>query len=239
MRGLTATDLFPIDAECERLAPLDVASVLLRHGGAPVSDHLPIGERDAMLLELRGLTLGQELTLCDCCPDCGLPLEIQLAIPALATAAPSPEAEAAATSLCVAGRPMRLRRAEPADLRAALRAGAAARGALAALCLEPLDGGPLVQPAEIDEDLLDDIAGRLAGLDPQADLLFAFACPDCGLEWTSVLDIVDYFWTELRGHVSALADDVDDLARAYHWSESDILALPARRRAAYLERVRA
>jgi hypothetical protein len=42
-------------------------------------------------------------------------------------------------------------------------------------------------------------------------------------------------WTELRAHARRLLREVDVLARAYGWTEPDVLALDERRRAAYLE----
>jgi hypothetical protein len=43
---------------------------------------------------------------------------------------------------------------------------------------------------------------------------------------------------ELRRMAGAVHDDVDLIARAYHWTEATILALPQDRRRAYAERIR-
>lgn len=238
MRALTDSDLFVLEEACAGRTPLDVASIILDCAGAPPSEDLPVGERDAMLIELRGLTFGHSLSLRDSCPNCGLPLQIELDTDSLAVEGPSPEAEAAAASVTLAGRPMHLRRATCADLRAALAAGPDARAALAVSCLEPLDGGAPLGEADLDPGMLDEIVGHFAILDPQSDLRFAFSCPDCGRGWTATLDIVDHLQTELRARADALLDDVHELALAYHWRESEILALSPARRNAYLERLR-
>ncbi len=44
--------------------------------------------------------------------------------------------------------------------------------------------------------------------------------------------------TELRKRAAFVYQDVDVLARRYHWSERAILALPSARRAAYAELAR-
>jgi len=241
MRGLRAADWFEIERECDGRPLLDGAAAMLRLGAgidAEEAEGLVIGQRDFLLLELRAMTAGRALALCDRCPACGLDLEVATDVDTLASAAAPAHGEDA-PHLTVAGRPMRLRPATGADLRAALGAGALGRKTLAARCLVPLDAGHAPAAGELDAAVVDEIARLLPEIDPQSDLLFAFVCPDCGYAWTSQLDIVDYFGRELQQKAAGLIDDVHDLASHYHWSENAILDLPASRRAAYLARLRA
>jgi hypothetical protein len=90
--------------------------------------------------------------------------------------------------------------------------------------------------AAIGDDRLDTI---LTNLDSDAELDIAATCPACGEGQALAFDIAAFFWDELALRVPRLLDDVADLAHAYHWSEADILALPAARRSFYLSRVRA
>ena len=45
----------------------------------------------------------------------------------------------------------------------------------------------------------------------------------------------DVLWSELQSRAERLLLDVDALARAYGWTEPEILALSSTRRAAYLQ----
>jgi len=78
----------------------------------------------------------------------------------------------------------------------------------------------------------------LARLDPQAQATVALACPDCGAVTDAVLDASTFVVPALV-HAPGLTDEVHRLARAYHWSEAEILALPVARRRRYLELVAA
>jgi hypothetical protein len=63
-------------------------------------------------------------------------------------------------------------------------------------------------------------------------------CPDCGAQMTVFFDPRRYCLRELRDRAGFLYQDVDILARRYHWAESDILALPHLRRTGYAEAAR-
>jgi hypothetical protein len=67
------------------------------------------------------------------------------------------------------------------------------------------------------------------------ETLLELRCAACGEAWTEPLDVVSFFVAELDVVARNLLAEVHLLARAYGWREADALALPARRRAAYLE----
>ncbi len=70
-------------------------------------------------------------------------------------------------------------------------------------------------------------------LDPGIETTLALSCPSCGGEVAALLDFGAYLLAELAGG-ETIYDQVDRIARAYHWSEADILALPFARRRRYL-----
>jgi hypothetical protein len=78
----------------------------------------------------------------------------------------------------------------------------------------------------------------MAQLDPQSEVQVDLHCPQCGHHWPAVFDIASFFWTELSAWAARLLRDVHELASAYGWRESEILALSPQRRRAYLELVR-
>ena len=77
------------------------------------------------------------------------------------------------------------------------------------------------------------LAEACAGLDPQATTEMELACPECGAVSAAQLDAATFLMAEL-GRSDGVFAEVDRLARTYHWSEAEILALPVGRRRRYL-----
>lgn len=63
-------------------------------------------------------------------------------------------------------------------------------------------------------------------------------CPDCGAQVKVFFNSRRYCLRELRDRAAFVYQDIDVLARRYHWAESDILALPRIRRMHYAEAAR-
>lgn len=63
-------------------------------------------------------------------------------------------------------------------------------------------------------------------------------CPACETVLSIVFDPRQFCLSELRQRASYLYQEIDLLARRYHWSESDILALPQARRHSYADMAR-
>jgi hypothetical protein len=93
-----------------------------------------------------------------------------------------------------------------------------------------------IAPGDLPEEVVDAVAARLAAADAHLETLLDLTCPACGEAWRTELDPATFVWEELRAHALALLDEVDVLARAYGWSEAEILALGAERRRLYVER---
>jgi hypothetical protein len=70
--------------------------------------------------------------------------------------------------------------------------------------------------------------------DPLGTIVVASACPECGALVHAGVDLAGTWLDTLRRRTWKLLDDVHVLASRYHWSERDILDLPAARRLAYL-----
>ena len=60
-------------------------------------------------------------------------------------------------------------------------------------------------------------------------------CPECGTAITVQFRPRSYCLQELRERARFTYEDVDLLARRYHWSEHSILAMPNIRRESYVE----
>ena len=199
---------------------------------------LPLGQRDALLLELRERLFGAAIDVVASCPQCAATVEAAFRCGDLRLASPDGEAPALEHDASVQDMRVRFRLPDSSDLIALEPCGDA--GAAHALLLERcvLDAESAGEPRDVhglSADLQAGIAQAMAQADPQADLQLAFRCPDCGLAWQPLFDVASFLWQELHAWALRMLREVDTLAQTYHWSEADILALSPRRRQAYLE----
>ena len=231
----SAGDLLAVWETAATQAPVERALTLLAAAwpGASRAElaRLPLGERDARLLDLRAALFGAEVAALAACARCGERVEFALDVPGLRVAgAPPAQGEVSA-----GGWTLRYRPATSEDLLAALPAPDPVR-ALAGRCLVDArrDGLPMDE-ALLPEEALDALSAALAASDPQAEVMLDYTCPACGEEGRTVFDPGAFLWDELRAQARRLLMEVAELARAYGWREADILALSAARRRAYLE----
>jgi len=198
-------------------------------GGQPPPRAL--GRRNAALLELRSACFGRAWPLRSLCPACSTECEFEADSMALAELAKNPGD--AAGLFDWKGRAVELRAPTIDDLIAAADAPDAASAILARCVSGALD------PAVLTADEIDGLGGPLEGLDAGAVIGFDLDCPACGHRWSAMVDVGDALWIELRAAAERLLLEVDALARAYGWSESDVMRLSPARRAAYLQLVEA
>lgn len=69
---------------------------------------------------------------------------------------------------------------------------------------------------------------------PSVDLTMEGECPQCKRSFTLPLSVQDLFFGEFRASTDMLYREVHHLAFHYHWSESEIMAMPRERRQQYL-----
>lgn len=215
------------------LSPVARAVILLGladpAGDAARHAALPVAERDRWLLDFHAARFGPELVAAQDCASCGATMELPLDASTLGAALAAVDAE-----IEVLAGPDRIavRQATSADLLAALEADTAE--AQEAILLERCVEGP--QAAVVRA--LPEVRAALEQTHEAAELTVAATCPHCGRTQRVSLDVATFVWAELRREASLLLDDVDELARAYGWTEAEILALTPARRRAYLDRVR-
>jgi hypothetical protein len=185
---------------------------------------LTIGERDRRLLALRRRLFGGAFEAAATCVGCHATLEVSFAADQL-LAGGDPRATA---DVVVDGRTIALRQPNTEDLLDAL---AQEPGRRATALLERCAG------ADVLESARDRVQQRMADIDPMALVEMQLTCPDCRIEWIVAFDIASYLWAEVSDRAMRLLRDVNTLARAYGWSEADILTLAPRRRQMYLELV--
>jgi phage FluMu protein Com len=205
-------------------------------------DSLTIGERDALLAQIRGRTFGRDLASVATCPVCREVVEVSVDVRAIfpdkTQAAPSEETSR--QPLVIAAGDFVVHVAVPAvrDVEAIVTTATPAEGLrmLWRRCI--LRAEHRGEPYEVD-DLPEHVCAlidkRLAEADPQGAVYLSLHCPGCDHRWRLLFDMAAYFWIEIQMGARRLLREIHLLASAYGWGESEILSLSAARRRAYLE----
>jgi hypothetical protein len=203
---------------------------------------LTVGDREALLLQLRRLTLGDRLQSVLSCPrgSCGKKMDLELKtddvlVPPYSSTDERHQMTVAdnGANYTVFFRPLTGTDVEAAASVARTDLGAAA-DQLLRRCVVSVDcdnGQPVDElPAVVTETL----PARLSEADPQAELMLDLTCPECGQGFTALLDVGTYFFQEIAAGIRRLYRDVHLLAFYYHWSEAEILGMTCRKRQRYL-----
>jgi hypothetical protein len=203
------------------------------------ADALPLGERERSLLALRAAVFGPRLTGLVECEACGAPLELDVGVDEiLASVADAPSAE---LTLDIEDHHLALRLIDSRDMLAAAAAPPtqAAQVLLQRCIVAATCDGSSVAVADLPERVAAAAGEAIAAADPLADLSFDLACVVCAHAWRAPFDAAQFLWSELDAWAARTMREVHTLARAYGWSERDILSMSAARRARYRELVEA
>jgi hypothetical protein len=160
------------------------------------------------------------------CEQCGEKLEFE--VDALALLEPNPTEVDARVE--VAGHAFRLPTSRDLALIARENDSHDAVARLLEACRLDDDGELGLTGDEVDE-----LGERFALADPLAETRLTLSCPECGAEWEETLDLTAFAWAEVESRAKRLLFEVHQLASAYGWSETDVLAVSEPRRAFYLE----
>jgi len=220
-----------------------LAALILRIGRieAPAIEQvleLTAGDRERLLLALCERLLGPEIDLVTTCPSCSEAAELSIRFADIMAAHPKtmfsadPHVELDAGGETWAAR---LRPPTGADLEYAARNAPRGVRQLITGCVVELSDPSArhVIPSALPAACEDQVADALLALDPAAETRIAAECPSCGHEIDALLDGYALLQNGLGGS-HRVYDDVFRMARAYHWSEAEILSLPLRRRRQYL-----
>lgn len=221
----------------ERAAGLDHggrALTLAEVAGGALDE--PLGRYHARLLQLRAEAFGPNVAATAVCPSCGEAVELALDAAALAA---SSEVRAPPTPLQHEGYVVAWRSPSPTDLAAATRAPDV-ENELLRRCVVSVGGahGSLVAPDALPPSVREALSEAMLDADPLAEVIVDLDCPTCGVGFPADVDVTTFVWAEIDARAKRILLDVDSLARAYGWTEADVLVLSEARRAAYLRIVR-
>jgi hypothetical protein len=203
---------------------------------------LTVGDREALLLHLRRLSLGEQLQCVLSCvdSDCGKKMDLELKIGDLLLAPYSiirQRYEVVVTDAqaryCVRVRVPTGADAELAATMAITDPHCAAEGLLRR-CIDAVIDDSGQQIDELPRAVLNGVAANLSELDPQAELRLNVACPECGRGFTALFDAGSYFFQEIAAGIKRLYREVHLLAFHYHWSEAEIMEMTQKKRRLYL-----
>lgn len=190
---------------------------------------LSIGERDARLLQLREWLFGPRLLNMAYCPHCAEQVEWETTVQQLRLQPCLQPDAITSRSLETAGYTIRYRLPNTLDICAAYTNAAS----LLQRCILEVQPGAQTLPDNVTDALMQ----RMSEEDPQADIRMLLNCPACSHQWEALFDIASYLWAELHQWALRLLHEVSLLARAFGWSERDILNMSAQRRQLYLEMI--
>jgi hypothetical protein len=196
------------------------------------------GDREALLLHIRRLTLGSQISCLLSCMHCKQKMDLNLEISELLLA---PYAHSQETHAVEIGDGYRVRFRVPNGADQEFVAGTqedsvdTAAEALLARCIEYV--GLQDQPGLLDlpRSVLHELPARMAALDPQAEIALDLTCPECRSRFTVPFDAGDYFFRELALQERQLYRELHAISLHYHWSEDAALRLTRRKRQTYFE----
>lgn len=253
VRPLTGEDCLFLTEECEGLLPAQwITEALARcvtrlEPNEPVTREairsLTVGDREALLLHLRRLTWGGRLRCLLTCPspECQEKLEVDVDVADLLL--PSYGETVLEHELTVrqgdgVSTIVRLRLPTGADQEAAAVVARTNVDAAADLLLRQCvrsatspDGKPV---DKFTDALAEQLPGRMAELDPQAEITLHLTCPVCGAAFSVIFDTASYLIQELEAGMRHLYREVHLLAYHYHWSPTEILRMSTGKRRQFL-----
>ena len=195
---------------------------------------LPLGTINRALLRLRETCFGPHIIACIDCEHCAVRMEIALDTAQLLAATNMPgEFDNTPANFEISGLCFRV----PCSRDLAAVSGESDINMAAAKLLQQCC---LAHPQKMDAsfaDMLGEAEAAIESLDSAAGIDLSLSCGNCGHRWLTDFNIGSLLWDEFDVRARSLLADVHSLARAYGWTEAEILALSPQRRSAYLDLV--
>jgi predicted RNA-binding Zn-ribbon protein involved in translation (DUF1610 family) len=232
---MRAGEVLQLWERADGLGPVARALALAEAAGGDASGlrDRPFGRTNAHVLALRESLLSGDLAATSTCPACGERVEFALDPATLHALLPAGEG----AGLVFGEYIVDWRLPTPDDL-VAVAAAPDPEGALRQRCMTVLFAdGEQVDAAVLPRAAVEAVEASMAEADPLAEVLVALDCPECGARFEADLDLGSFVWAEVDARARRLLHEVDVLARAYGWTEPEVLALSEARRAAYLRLV--
>jgi hypothetical protein len=241
MHLLSESEMLSVWERCRSSPPMQQAIALLAYAlpdiPMDVLMKMEVGRRDALLIRLREGTFGPSMAGEATCPACGERLEVEMRTPDVLSRAPDP---GALYSIDGKDYEVHFKLPNSFDLSAirGLEDLESAWRILLERCIQSIyHEGREVPLSYLPPEAMKAVTASMEQIDPQGDVTLDLSCISCGHKWQIVFDIVAFFWSEIDAWAYRTLLEVHALARAYGWSETDILAISPWRRQVYLQMV--
>ena len=223
-----------------------IASCLRRLGpvepvGVDLVRRLSVGDREALLLHIRRLTLGERVSCLLSCPNCGKKMDLDLQIGELLLPPYPHRRQIHSADIADSEHSYHVKFRVPNGEDQEAVAGSAAQSIDAAAdlvlrrCVEQVDSMDEENLSDLPPIVARELPTKMAALDPQAELLLDLTCPECAAGFVVPFDAGDYICRELAMQEREFYREVHALSLHYHWSEDAVLGLSRRKRHIYLE----
>lgn len=216
--------------------PIALLALALPEANAVTLARLPLGIRDAHLLRLRQALFGDGMGCLTGCPACGG--ELEFAVSASDLLQQAVETGASDYWLDGPGHRVHFRPLNSADLLALPRFEAepdAFQAQMLSRCVIDIEGpNGSVEPAALPREVVALLAEEMERRDPLAAIWLDLGCEQCGHAWQGLFDIASLLWADVDRWARMLLHEVHLFARAYGWTERDVIELSPARRAYYL-----
>ena len=204
------------------------------------ADHvaqLSIGKRDEILLLLRERLFGSQMMNTAVCPNCSERTEWENRVSDLRSPSPPKFGIGDIHVLELDRYRLEFRLPNSADIASLgdLEVAESAVNTLLTRCVTGVQvAGKECPVEELPIDVVAALSERIETLDPQAEIRIKLDCPNCQHHWEVLFDVASFLWTEINDWAERMLAAVHTLARAYCWSEKEILTLSPVRRQLYL-----
>ena len=95
-----------------------------------------------------------------------------------------------------------------------------------------------IRPVNLPSSLRKRVERTMETMAPNFSRELQGVCPECGTSMTVYFDARQFCLQELKNRAAFIYEDICMLAKQYHWSEKEILAMPHTRRINYAELAR-
>lgn len=199
---------------------------------------MPIGERDACLLDIREKLFGPVFLNTTNCPECGQKMEWEMPVESIKLQPAGTGREQKPIELGYNGYQVSFRLPNSTDILEIMALGDSGfhEEALLKKCID-VSTLPTPLSEDLPEDLKSAILQKMEEHDPQADITMKIQCPECGHNWDVTFDIMQYLWAEIDDWAVRLVQDIYLLASNFGWPEKDILDMSRFRRNLYINMI--
>lgn len=244
MRSLSAQDMLEVWEAGLSQSPVYRSLNILAHAFPEVTPaelaKLDISQRDSCLLDLHESSFGASIDGFSECPHCFERLEFSLKTDEIRlTIRSSGDNKGQLFELAEGNYRIRYRLPNSLDLIAATQCETGkAMDVIMCRCIIELNRGDVpVSTDELTEQVRQAFAAQMADHAGFAEILLDIACPACGSDNKTLLDMPSFLWSEISSEAKRLLRETHVLARAYGWREADIQGMSSTRRHMYLEMV--